>query len=92
MMAMVRLAVLVLGSATLSSAAPLPVRRLQKDTPLAVGSFCRRHCDDGSQPDVDRAGDCPAGTICAAPPHAVVRHTLPLAMHSNLPSDRALLL
>ncbi len=92
MVAMVRLAVLVLGSATVSSAAPLPGRRLQKDTPLAVGSFCRRHCDDGSQPDVDRAEDCPAGTICAAPPNAVVRHTLPLAMHAHLPSARALLL
>jgi hypothetical protein len=61
----------LLGWATLSSAAPLPARRLQKATPLAVGSFCRRHCEDGSQPDVERAEDCPAGTTCAPPPHAV---------------------
>lgn len=55
--------------AATATALPQQHRSLQSNA-LTTGAFCQRFCEDGSQPTIDRAGDCPAGTLCLPPRNA----------------------
>ena len=75
--------VLAAQAVTVTDAVPAAPRRgLQTNPfshlPLNVGSFCRRKCDDGSEPTIDRAADCPAGTLCQSPDSVVAGCVDPL--------------
>ena len=71
--------VLAAQAVTVTDAVPAAPRRgLQRAMPLLVGSFCRRKCNDGSEPTIDRAADCPAGTLCQSPDSVVAGCVDPL--------------